>query len=126
MNLLKKLIKSNRLTYRLAVFIIDGRAIYALYRLLNRPFIFRLLNESKIKFFPKGQISFSIFSNRFEKIELKILQNIIKPGMVVVDAGANIGLYTLIASELTGKKGKVFSFEPSKETFKRNFQKINK
>lgn len=124
MNLLKKLIKSNRLTYRLAVFIIDGRIIYALHRLLNRPFIFRLLNKSKIKFFPKGQISFSIFSNRFEKKELKILQNIIKPGMVVVDAGANIGLYTLIASELTGKKGKVFSFEPSKETFKRLINNI--
>jgi|AntAceMinimDraft_3_1070362.scaffolds.fasta_scaffold17002_2 FkbM family methyltransferase len=124
MNLLKKIIKSNRLSYRLALFIVDGRVPSAAHRLLNKPFKFKLINGSKIKLYPKGQISFNIFTNRFEKIEIEIFQKIIKPGMVVVDAGANIGLYSLIASKLIGIKGKVFSFEPSKETFQRLLDNI--
>jgi FkbM family methyltransferase len=45
------------------------------------------------------------------------LQNAIQPGMVIVDVGANIGLYTLIAARLTGYSGKVISFEPSPRIF---------
>lgn len=44
--------------------------------------------------------------------------------MTIVDAGANIGLYSLIASKIVGVKGKVFSFEPSKETFQRFLNNI--
>jgi FkbM family methyltransferase len=33
-------------------------------------------------------------------------------GQVVVDVGANIGYYTLIASKLVGPSGKVYAFEP--------------
>jgi FkbM family methyltransferase len=40
-----------------------------------------------------------------------------KEGDLFVDVGANIGVYTLHASRLVGKKGKVFAFEPTPETF---------
>ena len=44
----------------------------------------------------------------------KLLKRLIKPGMVVVDVGANIGLTTLLAARiLAGGKGKVHSFEPA-------------
>jgi FkbM family methyltransferase len=36
----------------------------------------------------------------------------IKPGMTVVDLGANIGVYTLLAASLVGEEGKVYAFEP--------------
>ncbi len=36
----------------------------------------------------------------------------IQPGTVVFDVGANVGYFSLLASELTGKKGQVYSFEP--------------
>ena len=39
-------------------------------------------------------------------------RRLLKPGMVFVDIGANIGYYSLIASKLVGGNGKVFSFEP--------------
>jgi FkbM family methyltransferase len=39
-------------------------------------------------------------------------RQLLKPGMVFVDIGANIGYYSLMASKIVGSNGKVFSFEP--------------
>ncbi len=39
--------------------------------------------------------------------------------MTLVDASANFGFYLLIACKIVGGNGKVFSFEPLKETFQR-------
>lgn len=38
--------------------------------------------------------------------------SIIKPGMTVLDIGADIGYYTLLFAKLVGCEGRVFSFEP--------------
>lgn len=50
----------------------------------------------------------------------------LKPGSVFVDAGANIGTYTLPASKLVGPTGRVISFEAHPTTFRylqRNLEK---
>lgn len=47
-----------------------------------------------------------------EKYETELFKKSIKKGMVVIDIGAHIGYYTLLAARLTGEKGKVFAFEP--------------
>lgn len=39
----------------------------------------------------------------------------IKPGNVILDVGANVGYYSLLAAVLTGEKGIVYSFEPDAE-----------
>jgi FkbM family methyltransferase len=39
--------------------------------------------------------------------------------MKVVDAGANIGPYSILAAKLVGPTGTVWSFEPAPETFAR-------
>ena len=41
------------------------------------------------------------------------------PGAVVVDAGANIGIYSQFLSRCVGPTGLVHSFEPSPDNFKR-------
>lgn len=38
-------------------------------------------------------------------------------GQVVIDGGANVGLYSVLFSRIVGAKGKVFSFEPTPPTF---------
>lgn len=53
----------------------------------------------------------------FEPYQMALFRQIIKPGMTVVDIGANIGLYSVIAGKLVGKDGKVFSFEPEKNNY---------
>jgi FkbM family methyltransferase len=47
------------------------------------------------------------------------LYRLIKPGMTVLDIGANIGETTMAFSKLTGANGKVYSFEPDPQTFER-------
>jgi len=47
----------------------------------------------------------------------KFLLNTLKPGDHFLDIGAHYGYFTLLASEITGKEGKVLAFEPSKEAF---------
>jgi FkbM family methyltransferase len=45
--------------------------------------------------------------------EIKFVRKILKPGMQVVDIGANYGTYTLTAANKVGPQGKVWAFEPS-------------
>jgi FkbM family methyltransferase len=47
----------------------------------------------------------------------KAFRNVVHEGMTVVDVGANIGYYTLMAASLVGDKGRVYSFEPHPEVF---------
>ncbi|MFM6994753.1 MAG: FkbM family methyltransferase [Sediminibacterium sp.] len=124
--MLKYLLKKNKhvKSFALKIYFIvnklyDGSIPFFFYQLFKIPFKYSSNDKKNIKFYPEGQISKRIFTNSFENEQLATFQRIIKPGMIVVDAGANIGLYTLIAANLVGNKGKVFSFEPSKETFER-------
>jgi len=48
-----------------------------------------------------------------EKYVTKLFKRIVREGMTVVDLGAHIGYYTLLAAKLVGKNGKVFAFEPA-------------
>ncbi len=55
----------------------------------------------------------SMQAGSYEGAETQLLKRVLKPGMVVMDAGAHRGYYTLLASFLLGKDGRVISFEPS-------------
>ena len=49
---------------------------------------------------------------RYEPGTTQIFQETVKPGMAVVDVGAHVGYYTLLAAKLVGNTGKVYAFEP--------------
>jgi len=53
----------------------------------------------------------------WEQSTTKIFREVIKEGETVVDLGANIGYFTLLAASLVGKKGKVYSFEPEPRNY---------
>jgi FkbM family methyltransferase len=44
--------------------------------------------------------------------KMRLFEKTIKRGDVVFDIGAHVGLYTLLASQLVGRAGRVFAFEP--------------
>lgn len=56
-----------------------------------------------------------IFAHVWNPTETKIFRQHIKEGMTVIDVGAYIGYYSLLASRLVGDKGRVYAFEPSPE-----------
>lgn len=53
----------------------------------------------------------------FEPGVVKTVRKLVKEGMVAVDCGAHIGVFTLLLSQLVGKKGKVYAIEPDKRNF---------
>ena len=53
-----------------------------------------------------------LFGNR-ELDHKYMLETIVKPGMSILDIGANIGYYPLMELKLIGKKGKLIAIEPS-------------
>ena len=51
-----------------------------------------------------------------EPLTSKIFKSLLKPGDTVVDVGANIGHYTLLAAEVVGPLGRIHAVECSPET----------
>ena len=61
--------------------------------------------------------AYHAFRGPLEPGLLRAFQQVVKPGMVVLDIGANIGMFTLHAARLVGLHGKVYSFEPAPRVF---------
>lgn len=53
----------------------------------------------------------------YEPTETQLFRSKIQPGDTVIDVGANVGWFTVIASKLVGEKGRVFAFEPDPTSF---------
>jgi FkbM family methyltransferase len=54
----------------------------------------------------------------FEKGETAFVRSILRPGDIVIDAGANVGWYTTLFSELVGTDGRVYAFEPNEKALR--------
>jgi FkbM family methyltransferase len=55
---------------------------------------------------------------------LKAFRSVVRPGMVVVDVGAHLGLYTLEAARALCGFGRIYSFEPAPDIFALLMQNI--
>jgi FkbM family methyltransferase len=63
-----------------------------------------------------SRILTQIAAQSYEVFELSLFRESLTAGMVVVDVGANVGYYTLIAARIVGSRGHVFAFEPDPRT----------
>jgi len=77
-----------------------------------------LLGRMKGKKWIVGSGLYSFWIGNFESKKQKLFADYISAGSVVFDIGANVGFYTLLASELVGPKGLVVSFEPAPRNIK--------
>jgi FkbM family methyltransferase len=69
--------------------------------------------------FPIYRLFYRVFKVYTDRAERQLLKRILFTGAVVVDAGANIGIYSEFLSRCVGPTGAVHSFEPSPDNFKR-------
>jgi FkbM family methyltransferase len=61
---------------------------------------------------------YSIYKAITDRGERYLYRSLIKPGMVVVDIGANIGMVTLFFAQLIDQDGEVHAFEPDPTNFR--------
>jgi FkbM family methyltransferase len=68
---------------------------------------------------PALRKTFQVYAlNRIhEAATTNLFKKIVREGDVVVDLGANIGYFSLLAARLVGKKGKVYAFEPEPRNY---------
>jgi len=61
---------------------------------------------------------YSIYKSITDRAERNLCRSLIRPGMIVADVGANIGIYTDFFRKLVGSGGEVHVFEPDPINFR--------
>ena len=87
-------------------------------------FVHNLTDRLKINLYRDSVLSRIIYDG-FEKEELTFVKEILREGDIFIDIGANVGLFSLIATNCIGTKGSIISFEPSPVTFRRLRENIS-
>ena len=62
-------------------------------------------------------VSFACLAEEFEPQETAFVLAMLAPGDTFLDVGANIGWFTILAAEKVTDTGRVYAFEPRRDTF---------
>jgi FkbM family methyltransferase len=80
--------------------------------------VFRRIGNKAYRYaFPAYRFAYRIFKAYTDRAERQLLRKILFSGAIVVDAGANIGIYSEFLSRCVGSNGVVHSFEPDPDNF---------
>jgi FkbM family methyltransferase len=87
---------------------------------MSAPSLFyRLGNQLYNYAFPIYRPLYAVYKAYTDRAERELLKQVLFRGAIVVDAGANIGIYSEFLSRCVGPTGIVHSFEPSPDNFGR-------
>ncbi len=86
----------------------------------NKTYVIKIFPGYKIRYAGKGDVAEVIYKTEvlvnlkksFEYSTLQLFSDILKHGDVIIDIGANSGLYSIFYSKLVGDIGAVHAFEP--------------
>ena len=76
-------------------------------------------NQLYRRAYPLYKPLYGLYKALLDRSERAILRRVVRPGMIVVDIGANIGVYSRFLAGLVGVNGKVIAFEPAADNFRR-------
>jgi len=95
------------------------RFTFRLKHKLRRPVVVRVPGADSICLHSEGQIASCIHAGSYEDFERDLVARHLRQGMTFIDIGANAGLYSLIAEKIVGPAGRVWAFEPSRDSYER-------
>jgi FkbM family methyltransferase len=81
-------------------------------------------NQLYRRAYPLYKPLYSLYKALWDRSERAILRRVVRPGMIVVDIGANIGVYSRFLAGLVGVNGKVIAFEPAPDNFRRLWDNV--
>ena len=90
-----------------------GRALRLPLRLIPKNAKVRILQGPlRGKYWISGSSDHGCWLGSYEAAKQRKAAELVRPGMICWDIGANVGFYTLLLAELVGRTGRVYAFEP--------------
>jgi FkbM family methyltransferase len=87
---------------------------------IETPIVFRWYDGLRVQLYLGNDLSLCLYAlGAFEPNEFVFLRSVLEPGMVVLDGGANEGLFSLYAARRIKSRGFVLAVEPSTREFER-------
>ena len=103
--------------------IADSEPLAALWRVLfyaigpRQPFVMRTPHYRLVAHPIKGTLTRAVIRRGIWERELtEEFVRHVKPGALMIDAGANFGHFALVAAHMIGQEGRIFAFEPDPKT----------
>lgn len=94
------------------------KARLSVYDHMKTPKMIQWHEGLKFMIYPNNDIGRALFtSGTYEPNSLLVVRNLLRPGSVFFDIGANAGVFTLAASKWVGPTGSVIAFEPSSREY---------
>lgn len=84
---------------------------------MNKECVFAWFNRLYRWCFPLYRVLYFLYKRFSDRSKIGLIIGYVKPGMSVLDVGANIGFYTILLSRCVGRNGTVYAFEPEEENF---------
>jgi len=76
-----------------------------------------LVHGHQMWFGPGSECYLDMTQGRWEPGVTRLIETVLEPGMTVVDVGAHIGYFSLLAARQVGPTGRVYAFEPAPENY---------
>jgi FkbM family methyltransferase len=84
----------------------------------------RVDGDLRLRLYGDSLLCEMIYFGGFEAETSAFFRAFLKPGDVFLDAGANIGLFTVAAAHAVGRGGHVHAFEPCSQTYARLLENV--
>jgi len=94
---------------------------------LPATFITKLPGNTSIELYYRETLGLStLLHGVFEEAELRFMQSILSPGVIVWDIGANVGVFSVVMGSAVKKEGQVLAFEPVAQSIERLLSNVRR
>lgn len=96
------------------------------YLRMKKPIVMKWIDGLVLRIYPGNEVFRALYVRGIYDPNLNVVVNALLPrGGVFIDAGANMGYFSLLASRKIGDEGRIFAIEPSSRDFIRLVDNVN-